>query len=41
MALGENNHATEINFSKWLNGEDLNIDYFRGEIDTSLTFATY
>lgn len=41
MALGQNSHPTSINFSNWLKGEKLNINYFEGEIDTPLTFATY
>lgn len=41
MALGQNSHPTSINFSNWLKGKKLNINYFEGEIDTPLTFATY
>lgn len=41
MALGQNSHPTSINFSNWLKGKKLNINYFEGEIDTPLTFATH
>jgi len=41
MALGENKTPTQIDFSTWLNGENLSLKHFYGEIDTNLTFATY
>ncbi|MCG7339902.1 C45 family autoproteolytic acyltransferase/hydrolase [Staphylococcus sp. ACRSN] len=40
ISLGENNTPLRIDFSKWLNGDSLDITQITGKIDTDLTFAT-
>ena len=37
--LGENAPPEIIDFKSWLDGQDLNITHFTGNIDTDLTFA--
>ena len=39
MTLGENQAPTSINFQSWLDGNELTIQQFNGQIDTDLTFA--
>ncbi|WP_418128832.1 C45 family autoproteolytic acyltransferase/hydrolase [Staphylococcus sp. HKU1] len=41
FTLGENQSPSKIDFSKWLQGETLEIKSFKGSIDTNLTFASY
>lgn len=41
MTLGENQAPTSINFQSWLDGNELTIQQFNGQIDTNLTFANY
>lgn len=41
MTLGENQAPTSINFQSWLDGNELTIQQFNGQIDTDLTFANY
>ncbi|MDN6572569.1 MAG: acyl-CoA--6-aminopenicillanic acid acyltransferase, partial [Staphylococcus equorum] len=41
ITLGENKVPTVIDFSKWLDGESLDITSINGHLDTDLTFATY
>ena len=41
MTLGENQVPTSINFQSWLDGHELEIQQFKGQIDTDLTFANY
>ncbi|MBX8359644.1 acyl-CoA--6-aminopenicillanic acid acyltransferase, partial [Staphylococcus aureus] len=39
FTLGENAPPEIIDFKSWLDGQDLNITHFTGNIDTDLTFA--
>lgn len=39
FTLGENAPPEIIDFKSWLDGQELNITHFTGNIDTDLTFA--
>lgn len=41
MTLGENQAPASIDFQSWLDGNELEMQQFTGQIDTDLTFANY
>lgn len=39
IALGGDQEPTKVDFSRWLNGNDLSIDRIEGIVDTEIPFA--
>lgn len=38
LALGGDQHPTEVNFAQWLNGEDIPLERIEGEVNTDIPF---